>query len=338
MTTGYRTIVSAPRCVELESQEWGSPGPGQALLRTERTLISTGTEMTGVTGDFPPESRWASYIRYPWAIGYSSVATVLRVGEKVEHVRPGDRVTSTAGHATHALYPADRLHRIPSEVESETATFATLAEIVMGGVRLSRPMFGESVAIIGAGLLGNLAAHFCARAGAWPIIVIDPAERRLESAARMGATHTLPLLAEQAEAEVKKLTKGRMADIVFDVTGNPIAMQGALRLARRMGRVVVLGSPRGPVSIDFHDEVHTLGLEIIGAHNMLHPTLETPHAPWTIARHIDLFLEWQAAGRIDVRPLITHHYPWRQTPDAFMMLLEDRSRALGVILDWSAGA
>lgn len=335
MPTGYRTVFTAPRQVVLEPQEIGSPGPGQALLKTERTLISTGTELTALSGGFPPNSAWSAYIRYPTGVGYSSVATVLEVGEGVERVKVGDRVASFAPHATHALYPAERLIPIPEAVDSEAAAFATLAEIVMGGVRRSRLMFGESVAVVGAGLLGQLAACFCRAGGAWPVIVIDTAEARLPFAQRMGATHTLAQTAEEARDEVERLTKGRMADIVIEVTGNPLAMPGAVKLARKLGRVVLLGSPRGPVTIDLHDEVHTLSLEIIGAHNSAHPPAETPNAPWSIARHVELFFDWQAAGVVDVRPLITHRFLWRQTPEAFQYLLEDRSRALGVVLDWS---
>src|SRR5204862_419180 len=147
------------------------------------------------------------------------------------------------------------------EVDAETAAFATLAEIVMGGVRRSRLAFGESVVIVGAGLLGQLAAHFCRVAGAWPIIVLDPAERRLESARRMGATAALPLSSADARGAVEQRTRARMADVVFEVTGSPAAMPGAVKLARRLGRVVLLGSPRGPVSVDLHDEVHSYSLE-----------------------------------------------------------------------------
>jgi 2-desacetyl-2-hydroxyethyl bacteriochlorophyllide A dehydrogenase len=333
---GHRVIFKAPREVVLEPIGFQPPGPGQALLRTERTLISTGTELTALTGDFPPNSRWSEYIQFPTAIGYSQVGTVLAVGEGVTGVQVGERVGSTAHHGTHALFPAERLWRVPPEVDAEAASFATLAEIVMGGVRRSRLMFGESVAIVGVGLLGQLAARFCRTAGAWPVIVLDPAGERLPTALAMGATHTLAATAEVARAEVEQLTKGRMPDVVFEVTGNPQAIPGALKLARRLGRVILLGSPRGPVSIDLHDEAHTYGLEIIGAHNSTHPPVETPHTPWTIARHVELFLDWQAAGVIDVRPLITHRYPWRQVPEAYRMLLEDRSRALGVVLDWSA--
>jgi 2-desacetyl-2-hydroxyethyl bacteriochlorophyllide A dehydrogenase len=321
--------------VVLEPQEFGSPGPGQALLRTDRTLISTGTELTGLSGDFPPNSAWASYMRYPFGAGYSNAATVIEVGEGVERVKVGDRVASTAPHATHSVADANYLRPVPDGVDAEAAAFATLVEIAMGGVRLSRLMFGESAVIIGAGLVGQLAIHLCRLAGAWPIIVIDPAEQRLPTALKMGATHALPLTVDDARAEVERLTKDRKAEVIFEVTGNPIAMAGAVKLARRRGRIMLLGSPRGPVTIDLHDEVHNFGLEIIGAHNSAHPPTETPNTPWSIARHVELFLDLQAAGVIDVRPLITHRYPWRQTPEAFQMLLNDRSQALGVILDWS---
>src|SRR5205085_6845301 len=118
----------------------------------------------------------------------------------------------------------------------------------------------------------------------------------------------LAITADEARPEVEHLTKGRMADVVFEITGNPLAMPGAPRLARQLGRVVLLGSPRGPVTLDLHDEVHSLSLDLIGAHNSGHPTVATPHNPWTILRHVELFLDWQAAGMIDVRPLTPHRY------------------------------
>src|SRR5581483_1066186 len=203
MPAGHQIIFPEPRKAALEPQEWGSPGPGQVLLKSERTRISSGTELTMLSGDFPREnSAWANYVRYPMPPGYSSVAIVQEVGEGVDPARIGERITCTARHASYALYPAEHLRPIPSGVDSEAASFSTLAEIVMGGVRLSRVMFGESVAIIGAGLLGQLATQFCRRAGAWPLIVIDPAEGRLQTAKKMGATHILPMLAEEAREEV----------------------------------------------------------------------------------------------------------------------------------------
>src|SRR5579872_373095 len=131
MANGYRAVFTAPRQVALEPQEWADPGPGQVLLRTERTLIRTGTELTGLTGDFPPNSRWADYMRYPVGVGYSNVATVAALGDGIERIRVGERVASTAAHATHALFPAQHLRPVPEEIDAEAATFATLVEIVM---------------------------------------------------------------------------------------------------------------------------------------------------------------------------------------------------------------
>lgn len=338
MAQGYRTVFTAPRQVSLEPQEIAPVMPGNVLIQTQRTLISTGTELTALTGDFPPVSRWADYIRYPFTAGYSNVGTILELGEGVEGVQPGERVVSMAPHATLVQYPAHRLARVPAAVDEEDAAFSVIAEIVMGGVRRSRLAFGESAVIIGAGILGQMAALFCRKAGAWPVIVVDTAEARLPTAQAMGATATLPLQADQARSEFERLTQGRMADVVFEVTGHPLAIPSAFKLARPLGRVVLLGSSRGPTTVDFHDEVHSLGLEIIGAHNSTHPPVATPQNPWTTARHVELFLDWLAAEEIAVKPLTTHRYPWQQIPEAYQMLLEDRTQALGVILDWSVSS
>src|SRR5438128_578413 len=113
MPTGYRTVFAAPRHVVLEPQELGSPGPGHVLARTECTLISTGTELTMLTGDFPPGSRWAAWVKYPVGAGYSNVATILEVGEGVERWKAGDRVVNTANHASHALLSANHISPVP---------------------------------------------------------------------------------------------------------------------------------------------------------------------------------------------------------------------------------
>ena len=331
----YKVVFDAPRECVLTPIEAPEPGRAQVLVRTERTLISTGTELTALAGDFAPQSRWARYVRYPWDAGYSNAGVVVAVGDGVAEWQPGDRVASMARHGTVATVGRDRLWRIPDEVSDEEACFATLAEIAMNGVRRGRVTFGESVVIVGAGLLGQLAAQICRQAGASPVVVVDPAVDRLEKAGQLAGAVVLGMPVEEALRPIEDATRGGLADVVIEATGNPVVITHALQLARRMGRVVLLGSPRGPVSIDFHDEVHTLGLEIIGAHNSTHPPAETPDHRWTVARHVELFFDWLTTGRLNVRDLVTHRYAWRQTREAYTMLLEDRSQALGVVLDWS---
>src|ERR1051326_5116169 len=93
-----RVQFPAPRQVELREVPLEPPGPGQALVRTLCTLISTGTELTALTGDFPPDSAWSRYVRYPWTAGYSHGGEVEAVGAGVEALQPGDRLASHAPH------------------------------------------------------------------------------------------------------------------------------------------------------------------------------------------------------------------------------------------------
>ena len=336
MPSGLQTVFTAPRQVEIEEAEWGDPGLGQVLVRNLKTLISTGTELTGLSGDFPPDSVWARYIRYPFRPGYSAVSEIVALGEGVDGWRVSQRVQCGTRHAAYGVTSPQRMVAIPDGVSDADATFGTLAEITMNGVRRGRMAFGESVAIVGAGLLGLLAAQWCRKAGAWPVIVIDVAEARLELARQSGATHTIAALSHDALDEVRALTGGDGVDVAFEVTGNPMAIPGCLALCRPLGRAVILGSPRGSVSVDFHDLCHSNGVEIIGAHNRTHPGQATLNNPWTMERHTRLFLDWLAAGEARVAQLITHRYPGRAAPEAFRMLLADRSQAMGVVLDWTA--
>lgn len=331
----FRVVFTAPREVELQGIELALPGPGQALLRTRCTLISTGTELTALTGDFPPNSAWSRYVRYPWTAGYSHVGEVEAVGEGVEDLVSGELLASHAPHGDRAVVTVARAERVPSGISPEQAAFLPLAQITLNGVRQGEVALGESVVVLGAGLIGQLTARFCRLAGARPVLLVDQSAQRLDYAADSGAEPVHAGDEATVAAAVERATRGRKADVLFEASGNPALLPLALRLARRKGRVVVLGSPRGPVSLDLHDEVHTLGLRIIGAHNSTHPPVDTPDSPWTLHRHAELFFDLLLARALDLAPLITHRYPGRDAPQAFRMLLEDRTRAMGVVLDWA---
>jgi len=335
MATARQVVFPQPRKATIEERPVQSPGPGQVLIATQCTLISTGTELTAYSGDFREESRWARYVQYPWLPGYSNVGVIVEVGAGVGDLHEGQRVVSHGSHASLVVQDVAQVYPLPDNVSAEEAAFCTLGVISLNGVRLCGIQLGESVVIFGVGLVGQLATIFARMNGAWPLVAIDLARSRLEMARRNGATHLLPGEADDLIEQVSAITKGRMADVVLEVTGNPSVIPAALRLARRLGRVVLLGSPRGETVVDFHDEVHTLGLHIIGAHNSTHPAVETPYNVWTHHRDRELFLGLLSAGEISMRHMITHRFPWRDAPRAFDMLLEDRTQAMGVILDWT---
>lgn len=330
---GFRIIFPEPNKIEVESFEVGEPRENEVLIETEATLISTGTELTALTGKFPANSAWSAYVKYPFIPGYSGVGRVIKCGSNVRGFSVGELVAATSPHATHSIVGEDNLVRIPRGVRVEDACFHTIASGVMNSVRLAKVSLGDSVVVVGLGLLGQMAVIFSRMAGAYPIIAIDIAEERLKIARFSGATHTLRFESWDGIREsVRRITGGRMADRVFEVTGDPDVIPGAITLTRRLGHFIVLSSPRGKTTIDFHDEVNWPSRVIIGTHFTSQPEYETPYNPWTRRRNAELFLSLLSEGHLRINHLITHRYYWREAEKAYKMLLEDRTKAMGVIL------
>lgn len=330
---GFRVVFPEPMRVEIQRFEVEEPGEEEVLIETEATLISIGTELTALTGDFPKPSAWSSYVKYPFTPGYSAVGRVIKAGSKVKDLKPGDRVAAPTPHATHAVARADSVVKIPENIDTESACFHYIAAGVMNAIRLARVSLGDAVAVVGLGLLGQLAVIFSRMAGAYPVIAIDIAENRLRIARLSGATHAIHAgdWGRVREA-VREITRGRMADKVFEVTGNPNVIPEAITLARELGCLVILSSPRGRTAIDFHDEVNRPSRVIIGAHFMSQPVCETPYNPWSRRRNTELFFDLLSAGILRIDHLVTHRYSWREAQRVYNMLLEDRTRAIGVIL------
>ncbi len=330
----HSLVFNQPFQAQWETVDLPEPGPGEMLIRTRKTLISTGTELTAYSGDFPPNSVWAGYVQYPWRqAGYSNVGEVVALGPDVSGYQVGQRVASWGRHASYNLQPLSQVQAIPDDVSDDQALFWNLGKTVMNGVRLARIALGEAVVLVGAGILGQLATQYVTLSGAFPLIVVDLSERRLEMARNHGATHTLIGGRKELLADISRITRGRMADVAFEITGNQNVIPSVLRMVRRLGRVILLGSPRGKVEVDFHDEVHTLGLQMIGAHVTTHPAVETPYNPWTATRNGELFFDLVMAGRLQVDDMITHRYPWQEAPAAYEMLAANRTQAMGVVLE-----
>lgn len=328
-------VFTAPRQVAVEDRPLPVPAAGEVLIQTHRTLISTGTELTILNGTFPPKSRWADYGRFPFVPGYDHIGVVVEVGPEVDRAWLGLKVASYASHAAYVLGRPASLRQIHREIPDEEATFFTLAEIAMNGVRRGQVTWGETVAVYGLGLLGQLVARLCHLAGAGLVIGVDLAPGRLALFPRLPRMAALNPAEGDLVAKVQALTRGRLADVVLELTGNPEAIPGEFALLKGQGRMVLLSSPRGPTPLfDFHDLCNSPSYTIIGAHNSFHPAHETPHHPWTQQRHAELFFDLVAEGELEVAPLISHRLPCTEAPRIYAALLADRSQAMGVVLEW----
>lgn len=331
---------AAPGKVELSSLPMPSPAAGEVLLRTRRTLISSGTELSILRQQPQQGSAWAQFAHFPRPSGYSHAGEVVEVGAGVDPGWIGERVASRSSHAAWVTSEASDLRPIPPHVSDEEATFATLAGVAMNGLRRARLTWGESVTIFGLGILGQLSARIASVAGAGPVFAYDLSPLRFSKLPE--GTPIFSLVGnmeagnmEAALTEVKSRTGGVGADLAVEATGNPDVIPEEIRFLREQGRLLLLSSPRGPTRFDFHDLCNRCSITIVGAHGFSQPSVATPEFPWTSKRNGDLFLEWVASRRLSVRELITHRFSFQHALEAYDLLSEGPAKSLGIILEWA---
>jgi 2-desacetyl-2-hydroxyethyl bacteriochlorophyllide A dehydrogenase len=288
-----------------------------------------------------------------FTIGHEFVGKVLEAGEDVTRVGTGDRVLGCFhsacgncffclrgvyqkcerarlfGHgaamgglqgtqAERALVPMANmtLRRVPGTVPDDVALFAGdvmgtgYHAIDEGGVRP-----GDSVAVVGLGPVGLCAVQSALAAGARSVLAIDSVEARLQVARAFGAT-AVHLTEESPRDVVRGATEGRGVDVAIDAVGHADALDLAIRLARNAGTVVAIGVYAEPVRIH-------MGLAWIKA-----LTLKTGQA--NVIGHVDRVLAMLTAGSLDPTPLVTHHLPLDDAPEAYAVY--DRHEALKIVL------
>lgn len=333
VSTASHVVFTGPLKVELLERELRDVYPHEVLVETRQTLISTGTELTVLRGGHQPGSNWERLFEYPWDAGYCNVGVVLKIGEAVSRLKVGDRVASSGPHASTFVVSEEDCSVIPSAVSDDEAVFAIIAQIVMQGVRLAHLGLGDIAVVCGLGLLGQLTTALARYVGCWPVLGVDLEPFRQQMALEMGATAvTGP---DSAEELIRQHSDDQLADVVFEVTGNPKAIPVALAWVRKMGRFVMVSSPSGPTTVDFHDLVNARGTVIIGAHNYTHPAVPNEYNRWTRQADTRLYLRLAAAGLLKVAKLITHRFPSCRAPEAYEHLLNGRASSLAVVLQWN---
>lgn len=320
--------------VAVREEAVGALGADDVLLQTQCSLISTGTEGICLGRKFAPGTHWDNWVRYPFYPGYSSVGTIVEVGENVRDFSAGQRVASRARHHQFALVSQDFVYPIPDALSDESAAWVAFATIVQHGVRRPKIALGESVVVIGLGMLGQIAVQLARVCGAGEVIAIDTAPMRLEIAKAHGATHVLQMGAEEAVERVQEITGAHGAEVVFDVTGHAPVFAHALKLLRRFGRLVILGDTGNPGAQCLTSEVIGKDLQIFGAHDTNPPDESDDYHRWSRREMIALFFKLIEREQVRVDDLATHTYSPKDAPSAYEMLQTDRASALGVLLDF----
>lgn len=323
---GKRVVFRSKGLVDVEEFDVPKPSADQLLIKTVCSLISPGTE-TAFLMALPNTSQ-----KFPQYPGYSNVGVVKENGENVEGFKPGELVVSPMPHSSHVIARCSSVLKVPDGLSAEEASFFNLASIALQGVRKGFIELGNSVVVVGQGLVGQLAVQLARLSGGFPVIAVDLVDWRLEVSAKHGADHVVNPSKTDAVEEVRRLTDGKGADVVIEATGNPKAIPMALDMAGRLGRVVILGSPRGVSTVNFYMPVHRKGLIIIGAHTSVRPSCESLPHYWTDIDDKRLVLKLMAEGRLRVKDYISLKLPVEKAPDAYKILIEHKEKVLGVLL------
>ena len=350
---------------------------GMVLVRNHYSLISAGTEgsfvraarlsLLGKAREKPEQVRQVldALRRYGprqtyravvnkldayTPLGYSCAGEVLAVGAGVTEFAAGDRVAcGGAGYANHAevvCVPVNLTVKLPAGADLKLACYNTLGAIALQGVRQADLRLGETAAVIGLGLLGQLTGLLL-RASGVRVVGVDLDARAVDTARQHAADHAW-LRSEPGLAErVRQLTGGLGADAVIIAAAasseDPINFAG--ELARQKGRVVVVGAvPTGFERETYYRKELDVRMSCSYGPGRYDPAYEekgldypAAYVRWTEKRNMQAFQELVHAKRADIGYLTTHEFPLEEAPRAYDLILARSEPCLGIVLRYDVG-
>jgi predicted dehydrogenase len=285
-------------------------------------------------------------------LGYSTSGVVLEVGEGVEEFSVGDQVACAgAGFANHAeivFVPRNLVVKLPDGVTTSQAAYSAVGAIALQGIRRAELTPGETVGVIGLGLIGQLTVQIL-RAYGFPVLGLDIAADKVEEARQGGIEEAGVIDAQDIEALASSFTSGYGLDAVIITAATPDSgpIELAGQILRERGRVSAVGDvgldvPRrvfypkeldlrisrsyGPGRYDTSYEEHGIDYPL-------------PFARWTEGRNMAEFLRLAGTGRVDIDRLTTHTFAVEQADEAYQLILDGPgdNRMFGVILEYPSG-
>jgi predicted dehydrogenase len=353
--------------------------PGGVLVRSLFSLISTGTEMmkvseasmsmVGMARARPDQVKKvmdqvqqqgvaATYQKVMnkldsyTPLGYSLCGVVTEVGKGAEEFKAGQLVACAGNeealHAEYNFVPVNLCAAVPDGVSPEHAAFATVAAIAMQGVRRGEVQLGETAAVIGLGLIGQLVVRLLAAAGV-QAVGIDPVPARCRLAEKSGAVACgSPDDLDAVLAKLGEITSGRGADHVFLSAGGSSngPVEAAVKLARDRARIVDIGKMKLDLPWNAYYEKE---LDVVFSRSYGPGRYDTRYEKdgidypagyvrWTEKRNLESFLSLVARGDLEVATLIDGVFPMDQAAKVYDDLKSGELKAIGVLLEYPVPA
>ena len=219
-------------------------------------------------------------------------------------------------------------------VSYEEAAIAFISTFPLAAIRKVNLEIGESLMVMGVGILGQLAVMYAKAAGAYPVVACDPiAERRVE-ALKNGADYAFDPFDKDFAEKVKQVTDGGV-NTAIEVTGVGAGLEETLDCMAPLGRIALLGCTRNSdFSIDYYHKVHGPGITLVGAHTNARPKRESYPSYFTHEDDIKTALRLCGGGRLPLKNLIKETCEPKDCQGVYTRLATDKNFPLGVQFDW----
>lgn len=342
--------------------------PHHVLIRPLYSLISSGTETADIhqEGVLKEVAENPSHLRKIWdvmkgagptrtlaevhakfkeyaVLGYSGAGVLVDAHPTVTDLEVGDRVAyggQGTGHGETVLAGRNLVARVPDNVPFQHACFTTLGSIAMNAVRIAGIGVGDTVAVIGLGLVGQLVSQLV-RVQGGVVFGIDVRDDRVKLAQALGADYSI-VGSQSTPEEVLALTSGRGVDcvIVAAASKSPVPAVQAIQMCRDRGRVVVVGA----IPLDLpRDLMYIKELQLLmaraygpGSYDPLYEEqgcdYPLSYVRWTENRNMEECLRLVGTGRVELQSLITHEFPLADAASAYQTIMDPAANSLAVLL------
>ncbi len=355
--------------VEIAELPVPAVGAGKILIRTTRSLISSGTERMllefgkagwlekarqqpekvkqvldkiRTDGLFQTVQAVRSKLDTPIPLGYCNVGVVAGLGSGVKGFSLGDRVASNGPHAELAVVPSNLCALIPQGVSDDAAAFTVMGAIALQGIRLAKPSLGESFVVFGLGLIGLLTVQLL-RAHGCRVMGIEPDATRACLAKNLGAEVVVSGQEDPLRAALSFCGEHGVDGVILTLSARSHGpLSQAARMCRKRGRIVLVGVTGLNLNrSDFYEKELSFQVSCSYGPGRYDPDYEQKgqdypigFVRWTAKRNLEAVLQSMASGALNVEPLITHRFSFEEAPRAYELLTTGKEPHLGILLEY----
>ncbi|MGZ4902753.1 MAG: GTP cyclohydrolase II [Halobacteriota archaeon] len=337
----HRTSLyfTGTRAISIQEEGLSHVEASDVQVETLLSAISSGTESLIYRGEFPQDmpidesiADLPGIFAYPLKYGYATVGQVIATGSDVDVEWEGRIVMAFHPHESHFNVPPDTLIPVPDDIPVEDALFLPNMETAINFVMDGSPLVGEHVVVFGQGIVGLLTASVLAHFPIAKLITLDRHERRRDASYELGTTATL----DPQDEDLQELLREHLpngADLTYELSGSPIALDQALEATGYTGRIVVgswYGNKRA--SLNLGGRFHRSRIRLISSQvSSIAPRFA---GRWTKARRFET--AWDMIRQIRPSRFITHRFPIEDAAHAYQLLDQKPEEAIQVLFTYQA--